>query len=317
MNTRTIERWRRQGVGDDGRAGPKTSPPPKLSEAERKEILRIANSPEYRDLSPKQIVPRLADEQQLFVGSESTFYRVLRDEDMLNHRQPSKPPHKHARPEPLNATGPNQVWCWDITYLPSPIRGVYYYLYLVIDVWSRKIVGWAIHDRECTDLASDLINSLCVAEGINRDQLSLHSDNGSPMKGATLLATLELLGVARSFSRPRVSNDNPFVESVFRTVKYRPGYPRGPFASIEAARSWVTGFTNWYNHEHRHSSIRFVTPAQRHALLEDEILALRAKLWERARRRHPARWSGEVRNWNPIENVVLNPEPQTAASEVA
>jgi putative transposase len=293
------------------------SPAHKLSDAERQEILRIANSPEYRDLSPKQIVPRLADEQQLYIGSESTIYRVLREYGMLHHRQPSKPPQKRVRPRTLIATGPNQVWCWDITYLPSPIRGAFYYLYLVIDVWSRKIVGWAIHERECTDLASDLIDSLCVAEGISRDQLSLHSDNGSPMKGSTLLATLERLGVARSFSRPRVSNDNPFVEAVFRTVKYRPGYPRGPFASIEAARSWMTAFTNWYNHVHRHSGIRFVTPAQRHALLDSKILARRAKLWERARRRHPARWSGGVRNWTPVETVALNPEPQTAASEVA
>jgi putative transposase len=277
----------------------------------------VVNSPEYRDLSPKQIVPRLADEQHRYIGSESSMYRILREEGQLKHRQPSKAPQKRARPRTLVATRPNQVWSWDITFLPSPVRGVYYYLYLVIDIWSRKIVGWAIHDRECSDLASELIASLCTAAGILPAQLSLHADNGGPMKGSTLLATLERLGVARSFSRPRVSNDNPYAEAVFRTVKYRPGYPRGAFASMDAAQSWVSAFTKWYNHVHLHSGIRFVTPAQRHALQDPQVLQRRAMLWERSRKKNPARWSRGVRNWTPVETVVLNPEPQTAASEVA
>ena len=314
LDTRTVQRWRAEDVGDDARQGPNTSPGNKLSQAERQHILTVVNSPAHRDLSPKQIVPKLAD-QGVYLASESTVYRLLAAEGQMRHRAMSRPPM--SRPREHVATGPNQVWSWDITYLKSPIRGVFYYLYLVVDVWSRKIVARALEETESTDLAARMIDAACAREGIQRHQLKLHQDNGSPMKGATLLATLQMLGVEPSYSRPRVSNDNPFSESLFRTVKYRPEYPSGPFGSLEAARGWVDWFVNWYNTEHCHSAIRFVTPAQRHDGRERELLARRHEVYERARRRHPQRWSRATRNWTPIEIVRLNPAPATYAMAVA
>lgn len=308
LTVRTVQRWRR-GPGEDMRCGPRTEPANKLSQAEQQELLTVVNSPTYRDLSPKQIVPKLADEGR-YLASESTIYRMLRKEGQLTHREPSAAPCFRLPTEHV-ATGPNQVWSWDITYLRSPVAGRFFYLYLVLDVWSRKIVGAAVHEEESGELAAKLITKACAAEGVDEAGLVVHADNGGPMKGATMLVTLERLGVVPSFSRPRVSDDNPFSESIFRTLKYRPTYPRGPFASAEAARAWVADFVRWYNTEHQHSAIRFVTPEDRHTGREAEILAERRRVYETARRRRPERWSGTTRNWTPVPEVRLNPHDRT------
>lgn len=281
-------------------------PANKLSEGERRHVLEVVNKPEHRDLTVKEVVPRLADRGE-YIASESTIYRILREEGQLQHRSAAKPP-RSQRPRELVATGPNQVWCWDITYLKSPIAGIYFYAYMVTDVFSRKIVGRAVHDSESDVHAAALVVAACAAEGVERDTLVIHSDNGGPMKGATMLATLHRLGVAPSFSRPRVSNDNPYAESLFRTMKYRPEYPRKPFESLEAARRWVAWFVSWYNTEHRHSAIRFVTPAERHAGQDVDILDHRRVVYERARQRHPERWSRGTRDWTRPSEVVLNPQ---------
>jgi transposase InsO family protein len=267
------------------------------------------NSPEYRDKSPKQIVPLLADQGE-YVASESTVYRILRDEGQATHRASSKAPTKRHRPEPLTATGPNQVWSWDITYLRSAVRGSFHYLYMVLDVWSRKIVGFEVHDTECSELAARLLEQSCLAEDIGEDVLVLHSDNGAPMKGATMLATLQELGVAASFSRPSVSNDNPFSESAFRTAKYRPDFPSRPFTDLDEARTWSRSFVRWYNDHHLHSSICFVTPSDRHHGHDVRILDDRDDVYAQARARHPERWSRETRNWSPAHTVTLNPVPE-------
>ena len=311
----TVRSWMKQGIGDDQRADATQSPANKLTKEERAKILEIVNRPEYRDLSPKQIVPLLAD-RRIYIGSESTIYRILREEKLLAHRAPSKPGRKH-KPRELIATGPNQVWCWDITYMKSPVLGIFFYAYVIMDVFSRKIVGEAVHDAESQDYAIALIRAACDAEGIEYDQLAIHSDNGGPMKGATLVATLERLGIMQSFSRPGVSNDNPYSESLFRTVKYRPEYPSGPFASLGAAREWIEWFTNWYNQVHLHSAIGFITPADRHAGRDREILTKRHDLYQEARNRHPERWSGATRDWSHVDAVRLNPTLDQAASEVA
>ena len=317
LDPRTLQRWKAQGIGEDRRAGPKEAPTNKLTAAERAKILEVVNSREFRDLSPKQIVPILA-ERGTYVASEPTIYRVLREEGQMAHREPSNAPTKRHRPEEKVATGPNQVWSWDITYLRSPIRGVFFYLYVVVDVWSRKLVGWAVHEEESAELASAMVDAACAREGIQRGQLILHSDNGGPMKGATLLAMLQVLGVATSFSRPSVSNDNPFSEALFRTVKYRPAFPRGAFTSIEHARQWMREFVRWYNTQHRHSAIRYVTPEQRHSSLEEAVLERRRQVYEAARARHPERWSGSTRDWTPIPTVTLNPASEhTPTTEVA
>ena len=307
LDVRTVQRWRRQGAGGgDRRCGPKQRPRNALSEAERKQVLEIANQPEHRDLSPKQIVPRLAD-AGMYVASESTFYRILRAAGQLTHRAASRPATS-PRPREHVATAPNQVWSWDITYLKSAVRGLFFYLYLVEDVWSRTIVGWDVHDEESMEHAATLIDRVAAETKIPRDQLVLHSDNGGPMKGSTMLATLQRLGIVPSFSRPHVSDDNPFSESLFRTMKYRPSYPRRPFASLAEARTWVASFVAWYNTEHLHSGIGFVTPAQRHDGHDVAILERRRRVYDAARRRRPERWARHTRAWNVVETVRLNPD---------
>lgn len=317
ISARTLERWRRGG--EDRRAGPASPAPNRLTAAERKRILAVAASPEHRDLSPKQIVPRLADCGE-YVGSESSFYRVLRDEGQAVHRTRSRPPNAR-RPLALVATKPNTVWSWDITYLRSNVRGLFFRLYLVMDVFSRKVVGWSVHEEEDGLLAAQLVERAALAERVVRGGLTLHADNGGPMKASTLLAKLEALGVATSFSRPRTSDDNPFSEALFRTLKYRPAFPSAPFESIDAARAWVARFVHWYNEVHFHSGIGHVTPASRHQGRDAAVLAERRKVYAAARRRNPERWSGDVRDCEPVGPVALNPQRPgvvtTAANEAA
>lgn len=315
LSTRTVQRWRTRPGGEDGRHGPNTVPGNKLDEAERARILKVANSPEYRDLSPKQIVPRLAD-QGVYIASESSFYRVLRENDLLTHREPSQP-RRHHKPNEYAAHGPCEVWTWDITYLRSAVQGMYFHLYLIVDIWSRKIVGWRVEHDESMDYSADLVTRICIAQDVDPEGLVLHSDNGGPMKGSTMLATLQRLGIVASFSRPHVSDDNPYSESLFRTLKYRPWYPQRPFSSIEEARSWVAHFVTWYNEEHLHSAIGFVAPDDRHEGHDEDILARRREVYEEARRRRPERWSRQVRDWSRVEVVTLNPNPRSAAEEEA
>jgi transposase InsO family protein len=236
----------------------------------------------------------------------------LREENQLAHRRSEHPAQVRTKPRAICATAPNQLYSWDITYLASTILGKFFYLYLFLDIFSRKIVGWQVYEEENSALAGEVLRDLCYREGIQSEQLSLHSDNGSPMKGATMLATLQRLGVMPSFSRPSVSNDNPYSESLFKTLKYRPEYPLKPFADVTEARLWVTGLVEWYNHEHRHSAIRFVTPAQRHESLDENLLDNRKAVYEAARARHPQRWSGSTRNWQRIQVVHLNPDKAEA-----
>lgn len=316
LDVRTVQRWREQAIGEDRRAGPKRAAANRLSSREEQEIFRVVNAPEYRDLSPKQLVPILAD-QDIYLASESTIYRRLRQAGQMAHRHAARPPQRRHRPTAYEASGPNQVWSWDITYLKGPIRGSFFYLYLVVDVWSRKIVAATVHASESSAHASRMIDRACEAEGVDRDCLVLHADNGSPMKGSTMLATLQALGIVPSFSRPRVYDDNPYSEALFRTVKYCPAYPTRGFASLVDAGRWVREFVSWYNTKHRHSAIRYVTPEQRHRGEETEILRRRRALYARARAERPERWSGAIRNWTPVKVVRLNPEPPMAQPEVA
>lgn len=317
LSVRTVQRWTARGGGEDRRYGPKSEPANKLSEVEVARILAVANSPEFRDVSPKLIVPRLAD-QGIYLASESSFYRTLHAHKLMNHRERSKPASGH-RPSEHVATGPWQVASWDITYLKTHVRGVFFYLYLVVDVWSRKILGWQVHEVESDELSSELISEIAAVAPDGLTGWALHADNGGPMKGSTMLATLQALGVIASFSRPRVSDDNPYSEALFRTMKYRPAYPTDGFASLEDARAWVERFVRWYNEEHQHSAIRYVTPEQRHTGRDVAILANRDRLYQQARRRNPSRWSRQTRNWSRVEVVHLNPErkEKTAQKKIA
>jgi transposase InsO family protein len=228
----------------------------------------------------------------------------------------------------LRADGPNQLWSWDITYLPTTVRGVWLYLYLVIDVWSRKVVAWDVAEVESAEIAAELVQRACLKERYCRPRgfgsrqshqqpLILHADNGNAMRAATLESRLEELGVLRSFSRPRVSNDNPYSESLFRTAKYRPDYPSRPFASKAEACQWVAAFVDWYNHRHRHSGIKFVTPHQRHSGAAIAICRERTQVYEKARQAHPKRWSQSTRCWRQPVVVWINKPPEGLESNQA
>lgn len=317
LDARTEQRWRRDPDADDRRTTPRHRAHNQFTEQQEATFLATLNSPAFRNLSPNEIVPLLAD-QGRYLASASTFYRLLRKHNQLAHRTKAKSPQPRNRPRELVATGPNQVWSWDITYLHTPVRGCYFFLYLLVDVWSRKIVGWAIHEHESGELAAELVTATCAREGVTRAQLVLHSDNGGPMKHATLYATLTVLGVASSHSRPHVSDDNAFSESLFRVLKYCTEYPaKGQFASLDHAQEWMLRFEAWYNHVHLHSGIRYVTPAQRHDRLDIAILVRRNALFEAARKLHPERWTGKTRDWSYIAKVVLNPEPVASSVTAA
>ncbi len=306
ISPRTYQRWQKPDNTHDGRQDARHEPANKLSEEEEEKILRVANSPRYADLPPSKIVPLLADSGQ-YLASESTFYNVLKKKGQLSHRHRSKP-RTTSKPRGLLAGGPDQIYSWDITYLPTTVGGMFFYLYMVMDIYSRKIMGWQVHRRETSEFAADMMTDICIREGVKRDQVTLHSDNGGAMKGATLLATLQKLGVIRSTSRPGVSSDNAYSESLFRTLKYVPYYPQRPFEDIVEARRWVEGFVGWYNEIHLHSGIKFVTPSQRHEGLDKEILSKRDKVYKEAKRKNPIRWSRQTRNWLPVEEVWLNPD---------
>lgn len=318
IHQRTLQRWRSKATPLEDQRPHAIRPVPKnkLSEEEQRTIITICNQPEFRSLPPSQIVPILAD-QEIYIASESSFYRVLNHHNMQHHRGRSKQPSS----KPISthcATGPNQVWMWDITWLAGPVRGLYYYLYLILDLFSRKIVAWEIWTEESSEHASVLVRRAVLTEKISRKikLLILHSDNGSTMKGATLLETLYMLGITPSRSRPRVSNDNPYAESIFRTCKYRPSYPVSGFANLTEARQWVLAFVRWYNHEHRHSGLNFLTPNQRHNGKAETILEQRKQLYEKAKFAHPERWSRQTRDWTLDNEVWLNPERSKPSSEI-
>lgn len=308
ISARTYQRWTRDESMQEDRRPTCLRPVPqnKLSEEEQACVLEVCYRTEFASLPPGQIVPRLADDG-IYIASESSFYRILRKHHAQHHRGRARPPRRSKPPESHCAQGPCSTWSWDITWLPGPAKGMFYYLYMVIDIYSRKIVGWEVYEKECSDHASELIRKTVLREGCLLQPLVLHADNGSPMKGATLLETLRQLGIEPSYSRPRVSNDNPYSEAAFRTFKYRPDYPADGFQEPEDAREWVAQFVRWYNTEHRHSAIRYVTPEQRHQRQDEELLRSRAAVYEAAREKHPERWTGKTRCWTPIREVWLNP----------
>jgi len=312
IDLRTLQRWKaHEGLtaGDGRPQAARPLPSHALSDGERAELVRVANEPRFAAVPPARIVPMLADDG-VYLASESTFSRVLRDEGQAVHRGRAKKPRAVRPPTTHVATAPRQVWCWDMSYLPATVIGMWFHLYLILDLYSRKIVGWEVHATDDSVHAAHLVRRTALAEGI-ATMLSkpvLHGDNGATLKATTVLAMLYWLGVKPSYSRPRVSDDNAYAESLFRTAKYRPEFPAKGFADLQAARSWAAAFVRWYNDEHRHSGIRYVTPGQRHCGADQAVLAARQALYLKARARNPARWSGATRDWTPIGAVTLNPE---------
>ena len=324
IDVRTLQRWKsHDGLSHGDRRPDADRPVPShaLSKTERAQIIAVANEPRFADTPPARIVPALADEG-IYIASESSFHRVLRAHGQMNRRGRAQPPRASRPPTTHIATAPAEVWCWDLTFLPTQIQGRWFYLYLILDLYSRKIDGFEVHDTDSADHAAHLARRTALAEGIHAMPARpvLHGDNGATLKATTVLAMLHWLGIKPSYSRPRVSDDNAFAEALFRTVKYRPEFPSKGFADLDAARQWTVRFVQWYNHEHRHSGIRYVTPAQRHVGQDRPLLEARHAVYQDARDRNPRRWSRQTRNWTPVAAVTLNPERdglvETAISQI-
>ena len=315
ITLRTLQRWKGGcGLerGDRRPQAVRPTPAHALSEAERGQILQIANEPRFAELPPGRIVPMLADEG-VYIASESSFSRVLRAHGQTRHRGRAKAPQCVRPPSTHVATAPRQVFCWDMTYLPETVMGRWFYLYLILDLYSRKIVGFEVHETDDSEHAVNVLRRTALAEDLHTLQykLVLHGDNGATLKATAVLAMMHWLGLRASYSRPRVSDDNAFVEALFRTAKYRPQFPAKGFADLDQAREWASSFVQWYNHDYRHSAIRYVGPAQRHAGEDRDVLQARYALYLQASAQTPLRWARHTRNWNPITVVKLNPELDT------
>lgn len=311
LSVRTYQRWTldKAVTADQRPVVAKPTPSNKLSPEQRQAVVSLCNQPEYRSCPPAFIVADQLD-QGRYLASESTFYRVLREYGQAHHRGRQKAPEPHRQATTHKAEQPNRLWSWDISWLPGPARGTWFYLYLMVDIYSRKIVGHEVYDSETGELASEFVEKAYWREHLaaQHKPVVLHSDNGSPMKAATFLEKLYNLGITPSKSRPRVSNDNAYSESLFKTLKFRPGFPVNGFTTIEQARDWVLAFVRWYNTEHRHSGLNYVTPQQRHEGSADQILAKRKRVLEAAKAENPRRWSGDIRDFSLPESVTLNPE---------
>src|SRR3954468_5088130 len=300
IDLRSFQRWRAadgEVKADRRPEAVRPRPTHALSEAERARLIELANEPRFADTPPARIVPALADEG-IYVASEASFHRVLREHGQLQHRGRARPPRSAGPPSTHVATAPGQVWCWDVTFLNARVQGRWFYLYIILDLFSRKIVGFEVHDTDQAEHAAHLVRRTALAEGIHARATRpvLHGDNGPSVKATTVAAMLHWLGIAPLHSRPRVSDDNAYAEALFRTAKYRPEFPSWGFADLAEARQWAAAF------------VLYVTPAQRHAGGDGPILAARHALYQQAREANPRRWSGPTRNWTPIGAVTLNPE---------
>jgi len=263
--------------------------PAALSAGERARVLAVLHSERFADAAPAQVWATLLDEG-VYLASEATFYRLLRAEhgDVRERRSQATHPAR-VKPE-LIATGPNTVWSWDITKLHGPAKWTYFYLYAVMDVYSRKAVGWMVATRESAALAESLLAETIAAEGVSAAQLTIHSDNGTSMASKTVALLLADLGVVKSHSRPHVSNDNPYSEALFKTIKYCPTFP-GKFATLASARTFCSTFFETYNHHHRHSGLGLLTPAVVHAGQAETVRAARSLVLDAAHARHANRFS--------------------------
>lgn len=309
ISVSTFERYR-SGKINDNRKGASKKVPRKLTEEEQNKIVTICCSEEYKDSNPYEIHANLLD-KSIYVASISSFYRVLRKNELINHRGKTKPGQRHNKPPQRKATGPNQVWCWDITWITTNIRGLFFFAYVIIDIWDRSIVKWNIHDREDDALAKELFQS--ALRDNNYPDVFIHSDNGNPMKGVSLMALFYELGICNSYSRPRVSNDNPFIESWFKTLKYNVSYP-DKFSSLQDARIWFSNFVDFYNTAHSHSGINFITPQELRQGKYKAISDNRNNTMLEARKKNPLRWSNNTKQL-PVEHVVyLNASVDTRVS---
>ena len=284
---------------------PRRPHPSQLTEIEEQAVLEILCEPRFVDVGVTETYATLLDEGT-YLCSESTMHRILRDHNMAGQRRQRQPGHHYSKPRVV-ATAPNMVWVWDISRLPGPRRGVWFYLYVIWDLWSRKVVGWCIHETETATVAEELIDTTAKRERVARHQLTIHSDRGAQMTSGTLTDLYDLLGVRRSLSRPRVSNDNPHAEAGFKTLKYRPDWP-GHFDTINDAIAHCDIFFRWYNEEHHHTAIGLLTPADRHAGNGHAIMTARQTVLDQAYENHPERFpNGRPQPPKQPSRVWINP----------
>ena len=288
-----------------GHRQPRPTPARALSEKERDKIFDTLCSERFVDRAPAEVVATLLDED-VYLCSERTMYRVLDSREAVQERRAQRSHPEYKKPE-LMATGPNQVWSWDITRLLGPKKWSYFYLYVVLDIFSRYVVGWMVADRENSALAGRLIQQSCLKHGVQPRVLTLHSDRGAPMTSQCTAQLLADLGVTRSLSRPQVSDDNPFSEAQFKTLKYHPSFP-GQFQDQHQAKNFCRSFFRWYNAEHRHGGISMLTPEQVHFGHADQVIARRKAVLRKAFAIHPGRFvSGEPKPKPIPEAVWINP----------
>ena len=305
--------YRRRAPRLPGALRRRPAPPLALSAPERQRILEALTGPRFADVTPYTAWARLLDEDAIYLASVRTFYRVLAAQGLIQERRNQLVHPAHVKPE-LIATAPNQVWSWDITRLCSTMKWRFFYLYVLLDIFSRYVVGWLIAGAENAGLAQALIEDTCEKYGIGRDTLTLHSDRGSPMRAKTTAELFVDLGVAASFSRPRVSNDNPFSEAQFKTMKYRPEFPER-FEGLDDARAYLRPFFAWYNDEHRHSGIGFMTPAAVHFGRASAIDAQRRRVLQAAYAAHPERFKGRLPTPPALPEIVGINLPKTQSTE--
>jgi len=293
----------------------KPAPSWSLSSSEREQALEVLHSDEYIDSAPHQIYARLLD-KGIYLCSISTMYRLLRKNDEVRERRNQRRHQEYWKPE-LLAEAPNQVWSWDITKLKGPAKWTYYYLYVILDIFSRYIVGWMVAYQESARLAEKLISDTCLKQGIEKEQLTIHADRGSSMKSNSVGQLLSDLGIIKTHSRPHVSNDNPYSESQFKTMKYCPAFP-ARFGSMADSRDFCREFFPWYNQEHRHTGIGLLTPEMVHYGKAEEVIAKRNEVLLEAFLRHPERFKGKVPEAPKLpEKVWINrPEEKEADSSI-
>jgi putative transposase len=310
---------RRQAVEPSGSELPqeaqsRPAPPRALSQTEKEQVRDLLNSERFQDDAPREVYAELLDKDQQYLCSWRSMYRILAEYDEVRERRNQLRHPAYKKPE-LMATGPNQVYSWDITKLRGPSKGVYYYLYVIIDIYSRYVVGWMIAEVEASALAKQLIAETCAKQGAKREQLTIHADNGSPMIAKSVAVLMADLGVVKSHSRPHVSNDNPFSEAQFKTLKYRPDYP-DRFGSLADARSWARGFFAWYNDRHHHSGLGLLTPADVHQGRAETVRKSRQAVLQRAYQAHPERFvKGAPVPAELSEAVWINPPKDNKADQ--
>ena len=303
--------YRRKAADGLAQGKPELHPTPKhaLSEAEKARIRTVLNSEQFVDQAPREVYATLLDEG-VYLCHWRTMYRILVEHDEVRERRNQRQHPQNTKPQ-LVASGPNELWSWDITLLTGPARRLFYYLYVILDVYSRFVVGWMVAEGESSELAETVIAAACHKQNIRRDQLTLHADRGSAMRAKTVAQLLADLGVTKTHARPYTPNDNPYSEAQFKTMKYRPDYP-DRFESLGHARSWARAFFTWYNHEHHHTGLGLMTPAVVHHGQVVEVRTKRQRVLDEAYAAHPERFvKGRPIAPKAPDQVWINP-PQSA-----